>query len=280
MRSLTRKDFLKISGVAAAGLVAASAAYIYLNDESETIVVERLTLPIKGLKSALEGFTILQISDIHLLPLTQPELVRQAVEIANSLQPDLTLLTGDYVWTEIEAMHSLTPIISNLNARYGVFTSLGNHDLWTDIRVVTQGLAEAGLPLLVNQGLPLGIGKEILYLAAVDDCWSGKPDLAAALEGVPEAAPVILMAHEPDTAEKFAKDGRISVQLSGHSHGGQVRIPGIGAIVLPYLAWKYDMGLYKLGEMWLYTNRGLGITNVALRFNCPPEITLITLVAS
>jgi predicted MPP superfamily phosphohydrolase len=254
--------------------------YIYRHDESETIVVERLTLPIRGLKPGLEGFTIAQISDIHLLPFTQPDLVRKGVEVANSLHPDLTLLTGDFIWKEVEAMHLLTPIISNLNARYGVFASLGNHDLWTDVRVVSQGLAEAGLPLLVNAGIPLGVGKEILYLSAVDDCWSGQPDLSAALEQAPVGAPVILMAHEPDTADLFSKDGRISLQLSGHSHGGQVRLPVIGAIVLPYLSWKYDMGIYKIRDMWLYTNRGLGTTNVPLRYNCPPEITLITLAAA
>ena len=261
-------------------MVGASAGYIYLNNESETIVVERITIAIPGLKESLEGFTIAQISDIHLLPMTQPEHVANGVAITNSLNPDLTLLTGDYIWTDIEAMHALSPIIANLDARYGVYTSLGNHDLWIDVNVIKQGLEEAGLPLLVNEGVPISVGKEILYLAGVDDGWSGQPDLHAALEGAPPDVPVVLMAHEPDMADTFARDGRVALQLSGHSHGGQVRLPGIGAIALPYLGWKYDQGLYKVSDMWLYTNRGLGITNIALRFNCPPEITQFTLTGA
>jgi uncharacterized protein len=165
MRHLSRRDFLKIGGIATAGLVAATPVYIYRNDDSDSIRVDRLTIPIEGLKAGLEGLTIAQLSDIHLLPYIQPELVVEAVEMTNALNPDLTLLTGDYVWTEIEAMHTLSPIIANLNARNGLFTSLGNHDLWIDVNVIKRGLAEARLPLLVNQGLSLGIGKETLYLA-------------------------------------------------------------------------------------------------------------------
>jgi len=92
--------------------------------------------------------------------------------------------------------------------------------------------------------------------------------------------PVILLAHEPDLADEFAKDGRVALQLSGHSHGGQVRVPGLGPLVLPYLGQKYDQGLNRVGDMWVYTNRGLGVIPPPVRLNCRPEITEITLVST
>lgn len=134
------------------------------------------------------------------------------------------------------------------------------------------------MPVLVNQGVNITAGGESLYLAGLDDGWSGKPDLKTALEKAPADAPVILLLHEPDLADEVSKDPRISLQLAGHSHGGQIRFPYIGAPILPYLAWKYDMGLYRVKDMWLYTNRGIGVTNEPIRYNCAPEITQFTLV--
>ena len=115
-------------------------------------------------------------------------------------------------------------------------------------------------------------------MAGVDDGWSGQPDLSLALAKMPSEALTILLAHEPDLADRFSMDPRVSIQLSGHSHGGQVRLPLIGAPVLPYLGQKYDQGLYKVNDMWLYTTRGIGLIT-PVRINCPPEITEITLLA-
>jgi predicted MPP superfamily phosphohydrolase len=174
-------------------------------------------------------------------------------------------------------MFALTPLIAQLNAKHGVFSILGNHDMWTNVNIITAGLAEARIPLLVNQGIPIAVGAATLWLAGLDDGWAGQPDLNAALAEAPAAATVVLLYHEPDLADEVVADGRVHIQLSGHSHGGQVRLRNYGAIVLPYLGRKYDQGLYKLDEMWLYTNRGLGATSIPLRYNCPPEITEITL---
>lgn len=99
-------------------------------------MIDRVTIPIKSRPAALEGFTIAQLTDLHLDPLTQPETVRRAVELANSLNPDATVLTGDYVWTDLDAIHELAPILSGLNARHGVHLSLGNHDTWTNPAVI------------------------------------------------------------------------------------------------------------------------------------------------
>jgi len=281
MKGISRRKFLKLGGAAAATGVAAfagTAGWVAWHDESQDLSIERVAIPLPNLPPALEGFTIAQLSDIHLLPLTQPELVRRAVAMTNSLDPDLTVLTGDYVWREVESMFELAPIIAALNAKHGVLSIFGNHDLWTDPDVVRLGMREARIPLLVNEGVTLDVGGAALHLAGLDDGWSGNPDLDAAMANAPISATTILLLHEPDLADEYALDPRISLQLSGHSHGGQIRLPIIGPPVLPYLSWKYDMGLYRVGDMWLYTNRGIGVTNEPYRFNCPPEITEFTLV--
>lgn len=278
----SRRGFLKALGQVVLGSAAAGAVgYGYSTEiEPDWLSVEQLEIPLKKLRPALEGFKIVHMSDIHLHPYTQLEFVQKAVAKANTLQPDLVVLTGDYVLESADSIFELAPALAGLNPKYGIFTSLGNHDLWTNAEVVLAGLRQAGLPVLVNDGVALGVGSDLLYLAGLDDGWSGQLDLTAALAKLPQDAPVILLAHEPDLADNFALDGRISLQLSGHSHGGQVRLPGIGAPILPYLGRKYDQGLYRVREMWVYTTRGIGLGPVPTRFNCPPEITEITLVGA
>jgi hypothetical protein len=276
--AMSRRDFLKFGGVALAGGLATSVAFLRINDEASHPVIDRLVIPIKELPAALEGFTIVQLSDIHLYPLTQPETVHRAVELANSLNPDVTVLTGDYVWNELDAIHELAPILSGLNARQGVFLTLGNHDYWTDAAVIQSASEQERLPVLVNQGVPLSQGGSRVFLGGLDDGWSGHPDLERTLEGARPDDVVILLCHEPDLADLYHKDGRIALQISGHTHAGQIRLPGIGALVHPYLGEIYEMGLYQVGEMWLYTNRGIGCISEPVRFNCPPEVTEFTLV--
>ncbi len=240
--------------------------------------IERVLAPIPHLPPSFEGFTIAQLSDIHLLPYTRPDFIRTVVAVTLELAPDLIVLTGDYVWRDAEAMAELAPILGMLNAPYGVYGVLGNHDYWLDVRAVKSGFKQSRIPLLINQHIPITKANQAIVLAGLDDGWSGQPDLAATLAGAPANAPVILLWHEPDLAETIVPKAPVALQLSGHSHGGQVRIPGSGALILPHLGRKYDMGMYRVGEMWLYTNRGLGEISVPLRIHCPPELTLITLV--
>lgn len=275
---IRRRHFLITGGLALGAGAAVATGYLYRNDEAQNPVVDRVPIPIKNLPDAFEGFTIAVLADFHLYPLTQPEVIQRGVELANSLNPDLTVLLGDYVWHEVEAVFDLAPMLARLNAKQGVYSIIGNHDIWTDLDIVTQGLTESGLPILVNEGFPITRGEDTLFIAALDDGWSGHPDMKAAMANHPADAPVVLLYHEPDLADDTALDGRISLQLSGHSHGGQIRLPGVGALITPYLAWKYDQGLYQVNDMWLYTNRGLGVTNAPVRYNCPPEVTEIVLI--
>jgi hypothetical protein len=278
--SLSRRNFLRIAGFTALGSLVALAGGLSMVDESQSPVVERILIPVKDLHPALEGFTIVQMSDIHLLPYTLPDLVQRSVDMANALKPDLTVLTGDFVWRMRSGAEVLAPLLANLNARFGVFSVMGNHDYWLDIEAVQAAFDAARLPVLYNEGLAIGVGKALLYLAGVDDGQAGRPDLKLALERAPAEAPVVLLWHEPDLADIASLDSRVLLQLSGHTHGGQVLIPGKPPFFQPFLGKKYPYGLFKIRDLWLYTNRGLGCITVPLRINCPPEITHLTLVRS
>ncbi len=279
---ITRRSFLKLTGAVTFATLGTLTAYSLLGNEADSPVVEYVQIPISNLPSALDGFRIVQISDIHhnRYPFTTLELVNNAVQIAKDLSPDLIVITGDFVWHEVEPIFELLPALAHLNAKYGIYLGLGNHDYWTNVKVVTHAIDQERLPLLVNQGVPISVGKSTLYLASLDDGWSGKPDLAGAMADWSENAITVLLMHEPDLAPRYAVDKRIHLQLSGHSHGGQVRLPSYGPLILPYLAWEYPMGLYNVNGMWLYTNRGLGTTNVPVRVNCAPEVTELTLVSA
>jgi predicted MPP superfamily phosphohydrolase len=236
-----------------------------------------VSVRLPALPAAADGLTIAQLSDFHLFPFTTRAFLQTAIARTRELKPDLIVLTGDYVLTHADSIFELAPLLAQLDAPLGVYGVLGNHDYWTNATLVRQGLREAGVTLLENQGVRLQRGRDLCYLAGVDDGWSGKPDLRAALDACPCQLPAIVLLHEPDFADRTAHDPRAAVQLSGHTHGGQVRLPGQGALVLPKHGRKYQQGLYRIGQLQLYTNRGLGVIGPPLRINCPPEITLLTL---
>lgn len=246
--------------------------------ETEDLRVERVRIPVPGLPAGLDGFKIAFLSDFHLFPHTRIELIERAVATANALKPDLALLGGDYVLRRADSIFELAPVLARLDATCGVFSILGNHDHWRGLATVEQGLRESRIPVLRNRGVTLPVGSDRLFLAGVDDGWVKRHDLAAAMDGAPSGVPAVVLMHEPDFADQFSADRRISLQLSGHSHGGQVRFPFIGSPFLPPYGRKYDKGLYRVGPMWLYTNVGIGVT-APVRLNCPPEVSEITLVA-
>src|SRR3972149_9980865 len=143
---LDRRSFLKISTTTLAGLILVPTTYLAVNNEYLEPVIDRVQIPVKGLHPGLEGFTIAQITDIHLYPYTTLGLVQKAVELANSLNPGLTVLTGDYIWRDIDAIFDLAPALARLNAQHGVFWTIGNHDIWGDIDTVKAGFRDVGLP--------------------------------------------------------------------------------------------------------------------------------------
>lgn len=279
---ISRRRFVKsLGGVLFGGVLTSVAGYNYATRiETEWLTIERIQVPLKNLPPSLEGLKIVQLSDLHLHPFTQIDLIEKAVKLANGLEPDIVVLTGDYVLQEPESIFELAPVLAKLKTKFGIFAVYGNHDLYfpRNQAILQAGFDEAQITTLQNEGVLLQIGQGTLYLAGVDDALRGRPSLTAALTNWSTNIPVILLAHEPDIADQFARDGRVSLQLSGHSHGGQVRLPMMGALQLPKLGQKYDQGLYQVKEMWLYTNRGIGLVGPPIRINCPPEISEITLV--
>lgn len=289
-REFSRRKFLVRAANAAVG---SSLLYSYWG-EPQRVTVERVTVPLANLPPALDGFNIAQLSDLHCGPVVSAAHIRHGVDLALSLRPDLIALTGDFVTRSAHYITSCAAELRRLRAPRGVFAVLGNHDVWTERSgFIIDNLRAIGITTLINSHCAFKVGSAWLCVLGVDDVWSGRPNLRAAFKGAPaqarghlqeasqrapEDAVRLLLAHEPDFVEEAAHH-HIALQLSGHSHGGQVRLPGIGALVLPAFAVKYPMGLQQVpgSSTQVYTNRGLGLVNPPVRFNCPPEVTLLTL---
>lgn len=269
-KSVSRRRFLAWAG---AGLASAAlAGYPFF--EPGWLQVESLDVAIADLPRGLDGLRIAQVSDVHFGPYADETDGQRIVAAVAAQKPDLIAITGDFIsrrWAA-PAIASLT----GLRAPLGVFAVLGNHDHWEGARAVADQLGRLGVRLLVNASQPL---EGRLWLAGLDDAWSGRPDLDAALRGIPAGAPRVLLAHEPDVAD-WIGPRRVDLQLSGHTHAGQVWIPGYGPAVLPYLGRKYVRGRYRVGATQLYVNRGYGMIAVPVRFNCRPEITVLRLRAA
>jgi uncharacterized protein len=279
---LGRRAFLLGGGVAAVGGMTPPAAWAYATRiESRRVVVEQRRVAVPGLPPELTGLRIAQISDLHYGDIVSADLIRHAIDVTMKQSPDLIVVTGDFVSSLNHGEADLVARdLARLRAPLGQLAILGNHDHWTDAEAVAAAVRRAGLELLRNGSRPIARGGRPLHLVGVDDIWEKKHDLAAALRAVPPNAPVVLLAHEPDFADEAAADPRIALQLSGHSHGGQVRLPFLGPPVTPPYAKKYADGTYRVGRMTLHVNRGIGTIWRALRFNCPPEITVVELTAA
>ena len=279
----TRRHFLIGTGAAAAGLA------LYSGEVARhEIDVVRRTISIDNLPAPFHGYTIVQLSDIHLDEYTEPYFLERIVRRVNGLSPDLALLTGDFVThgafsflADRNAAYRCSEILSTLTAPLR-YACLGNHDVAVNAPMVIQALTSYGTPVLVNQHIAIEQGGERLWLCGAEDPGTSHPDLNLTVPAAP-GAPVILMAHEPDYADAVVRHPRfplIDLMLSGHSHGGQIRLPFVGALVLPPMGEKYVEGHFRFDRMQLYVNRGIGTVGLPFRLNCPPEITLLTLQPS
>ena len=278
-RRLTRRAFLWRTLAAGLGLglsAVGCGGYAHLL-EPRWFDIEEVTVELARLPRALDGLTIVHLSDLHLGPyLGAPELAR-VVEMVQRLRPQLVVISGDFIsrGSEWRREENLAPLAA-LQAPLGTFAVLGNHDHWTDPAWVADTVRRLGVTVLFNEAHKLSDAGEGCWLVGVDDIWVGAGDLERALARVPAEACKLLLVHEPDFADKAARWG-VDLQLSGHSHGGQVRLPFLGAPLLPLWGRKYPIGLQQAGDTWVYTNRGLGMIFPPLRFNCRPEVTLLTL---
>jgi predicted MPP superfamily phosphohydrolase len=265
---------------------------------------EKLTVKITNLPLSLAGLKLVQMSDFHYdNGLLSEKMLTEAIAVSNAAKPDLVILTGDYVNTIAKPIHQLALRLKNLESRYGVYAILGNHDIYypTSKSEITNALTNVGINVLWNQiAYPVG---EKLPLVGLADFYAKEFNPEAIMNKLDSTTPRIVLSHHPDTAE-ILKKWRVDLQLSGHSHGGQIVIPGLGPAMiyyakivkkipkkirrkLPFLRkthsilrhWQWSQGLHKVGNNQLYVNRGLG-TYFPGRLFCPPEVTIITLEVS
>jgi predicted MPP superfamily phosphohydrolase len=278
---ITRRNFL--IGSAAAGLGVATYAGTHGRHQIEFV---QRTIPITKLPDAFQGFRIVQISDIHLEEYTEAYFLEEFVRRTNLLKPDLVLLTGDFVSkgpldfsVAYNAAGMCAEILTGLTCpqRYAI---LGNHDVSVSSERVIQALESHGTPVLVDSYIPIERGKDHFWLSGACDPGTSHCYLEMAIPPMADA-PVIFMAHEPDFVETVVQHPRfpsIDLMLSGHTHGGQVRLPILGPLILPPMGKKYVEGLFHFGHMQLYVNRGVGTVGLPFRLNCPSELTELTLV--
>lgn len=250
--------------------------------------IVRREIALRRWPARLEGFTITVLSDFHYDPHFSIHPLRSAIGMVNGLHPELIVLAGDFVSVPLfgdaaaaaSAAEPCAQLLRQMKAPHGLWAVMGNHDCFTDADRVAGALRAEGIQVLSNQSVPIEVDGNgdggRFWLCGVDDVLCGGSDLATTLHQVPADEASVLLAHEPDYADYVARFP-VDLQISGHSHGGQVRPPLVGPVFLPAMARKYIWGLYKIGGLTLYTNPGLGTVGVPVRWNCPPEITLLTL---
>ena len=277
---INRRKFLGIAAGAGAAAVGADSVLVAPNHPR----VVKLDISLGRWPERLSGFTIALLSDFHYDPYFSIHPIRASIGIVNALRPQLILLTGDFVSVPFfgdpaKGAADADPcaaILKGLKAPHGVWAVMGNHDAFTDPDRVTAALKTQGIRVLANESIPVESDGARFWLGGVDDVLGKTADLDATLHNVPQSEAMVLMVHEPDYADRVARHP-VDLQLSGHSHGGQVRLPLLPPLYLPDLGKKYVWGLYKIGGLMLYTNPGLGTVAVPARLNCPPEITLLTI---
>lgn len=273
LAALTPLTLLHVVGAAA--VVAAAGSYRALRP-SPRIIEKQVAL--ERLPSAFEGLRVVHLTDIHCGPFTPPRVVRQWVDKANALQPDVIVVTGDLITTGPDYIEVMAAELGRLEAPLGVYACLGNHDYFGTGGRVGPALRGHGIEVLDNRGLLLRRPGGHLYVAGVDDNWSGRDDLKRALRERPQGAPTVLLAHDPGLFPKAAA-ARVDLMLSGHTHGGQFAVPWmVRRFNLARLMTPFSSGLYQTDESVLYVNHGLGTSGPPIRLGARPELAVLTLM--
>jgi predicted MPP superfamily phosphohydrolase len=288
---ITRRTLMRGS-IGAAGTCAA-AAFGYSDWVApEGLDVTRRRVGIRGLPPGLEGLRVVQLTDVHHGPWMSVGMIRRVVARINALDPDLIVLTGDFVHRSPAYAAPVAAALGGLRAKIGVVGVLGNHDWWEDGERVRNSLQAHGVRMLDNVRSFIRPDRTMgddavtggLCVAGVGDLWCDRQDFDAALGGIPDAMPRLLLSHNPDTAEEraFLSSGhRVDLMLSGHTHGGQVWVPPFGAPAIPSrYGQKYRSGLVQGPACPVYVSRGIGMAGLPFRFRVPPEVAVIELVAT
>ncbi len=272
-----RRRFLKVAGVATAGSIGA-VPVISAAATARDYKINRITLSLPGLPSGLNGLTLAQISDIHSGMFMTERNMREIFERANSLHPDLVVLTGDQVDNANSQIEPLHRALEMLRAELGVYAVLGNHDHYATAPRVAAALQDRGINVLSNEHRILRINGESMAIAGVDDEGKGDrnfADLPGALAGLDPQLFSVLLTHRPDVFRQSRRAG-VDLTLAGHTHGGQVGIQIYGINLNPvYLVHEYARGLYLEQDRYLYVNVGVGMVGVPIRL-VRPEISIFT----
>jgi predicted MPP superfamily phosphohydrolase len=284
-KNQTRRTFLKQTlGSFLTVLGLSSGGYLYANRiEPSLLDIQELQIKHPLIPNSFDGIKMIQFSDTHLGFQYNLHQFNQLVKKINSLKPDIILFTGDLMdepnqYTEI---NKLMPILKKLQAPLGKYCIFGNHDHGGYGSDIYRNIMETtDFSVLLNDSAPIKLSDgSIIYLLGIDDAMLGNPNLPLTLKNVPKNSFKILLSHAPDLAET-ASLYPVQWQLSGHSHGGQIKIPFLGALVTPPFGQIYPEGLYSIGEhnpLSLYVNRGIGTTRLPFRFMSKPELTVFTL---
>ena len=251
------------------------------NIRNNQLEIIPITIPCHRLDNAFNGYRIIQISDIHMGTWINPPRLEGVISIINQQHPDLIVITGDLITDfRIDLFEPMCDLFRLLKSKDAVLAVRGNHDCRISKARFQKILQQGGVIDISNTFYTIYRGKAALHIAGVDDIMYGQDCLDGVLNTIPASGAAILLAHEPDFADTSALTGRFDLQLSGHSHGGQVVLPLLSSLFLPHLGRKYPNGRYQVNGMIQYTNRGVGTASIQLRYNCPPEVTIITLQAS
>jgi predicted MPP superfamily phosphohydrolase len=285
----TRRAILTGGARLAAVSAGSVAAYSFFVAPRRFQIVRQVRA-IQGLRPEFDGLRLVQLTDIHHGPNLSLSYVRDVIAAANALQPDITLLTGDYVYRSPAYIVPVVRELANLRANVGVLGVLGNHDWWEDADLRRREFARAGIPLIDNDRAILSPDRRLvgrsgadagLCIAGVGDYMEDVADFDAALGGVPDLMPRLLLSHNPDVAENarlIASRHRIDLMIAGHTHGGQAWIPGVGRPIVPSrYGQKYAYGSVRGPVCDVYVCSGIGTSILPMRFEVPPEINLIEL---
>jgi uncharacterized protein len=247
--------------------------------EPRWFAIKTIDVKIAGLDPAFEGYKIVQLTDLHARSaVMNRQQLEKVARLANQQQPDLIALTGDYITKNAgKSEEMLTNAFGKLQAKDGVVAIMGNHDRGEDSTPIERAFQVGKVRLLNNDVYSIERRGSKLNIAGVDDVWLQLADLPKTILQLPQTGTNILLAHEPDFGDIAAAYDRFALQLSGHSHGGQIVLPFAPRVTPPW-GKKYINGLYQIDRMQLYVSPGVGTVGPPkARFNCRPEISVLVL---
>ena len=249
--------------------------------EPAWLSVTRKEMDCPLLPPALDGLRVGVLCDLHFKPDQDEPLLEEAVSILLAEKPDLITLPGDFIDHSPRVVAPMLRILSRLSAPFGVYASPGNHDGWNmDSRIMARAFEKCGISFLINRNTAVSVHGEHIAIAATDHVWLGKPDPERTVQGIRSGTPVIALVHEPDFFDTMTAFHPIALQVSGHTHGGQCRVPVVGyAPARVAFGRHYLEGAYARGDSRLFVSRGVGTTGMRVRFACPPEVAILTLRA-